>query len=102
LLCRIFDLPIRRAIYIRSLFMDFPNDAQAAAQSDEYMFGSVFLVTPITDQGATSCSVYLPAGTDWYNYWTSERLHGGQIVSVDAPIDTLSLFVRASCLACRS
>jgi alpha-D-xyloside xylohydrolase len=39
--------------------------------------------------------VYLPAGTDWYNYWTAERVSGGKSVRVDAPIDTLPLFVRA-------
>ena len=32
---------------------------------------------------------------DWYNYWTNERLHGGQTIVVDAPIETLPLFVRA-------
>jgi alpha-D-xyloside xylohydrolase len=44
---------------------------------------------------ATSRMVYLPAGTDWYNYWTGERVSGGKPVRVDAPIDTLPLFVRA-------
>jgi alpha-D-xyloside xylohydrolase len=39
--------------------------------------------------------VYLPAGTDWYNYWTNERLHGGQWMEASAPIDTITLFVRA-------
>jgi alpha-D-xyloside xylohydrolase len=39
--------------------------------------------------------VYLPAGCDWYNYWTNERLHGGQTIVADAPIDTLPLFVKA-------
>jgi alpha-glucosidase/alpha-D-xyloside xylohydrolase len=39
--------------------------------------------------------VYLPAGCDWYNYWTNERLHGGQTIVADAPIDVLPLFVRA-------
>jgi alpha-D-xyloside xylohydrolase len=37
----------------------------------------------------------LPAGCDWYNYWTNKRLRGGQDVEADAPIDTLPLFVRA-------
>ena len=83
------------APYMRALFMDFPGDVEAAAQTDEYMFGPAILVAPVTDQGATSRKVYLPAGTDWYNYWTNERLHGGQTISVDAPIDTLPLFVRA-------
>lgn len=39
--------------------------------------------------------VYLPAGADWYNYWSGERVSGGKSVRVDAPIDTLPLFVRA-------
>ena len=59
------------------------------------MFGSALLVAPITDQGTTFKNAYLPAGSDWYNYWTNERYHGGQIAKVDAPIDTIPLFVRA-------
>jgi alpha-D-xyloside xylohydrolase len=83
------------APYMRALFMDFPHDPKVADLRDEYMFGPAFLIAPVTEQGATSRAVYLPAGADWYNYWTSQRLHGGQTVQVDAPIDTLPIFVRA-------
>jgi len=80
---------------MRALFMDFPNDPRVAEIGDEYMFGPAFLVAPVTEQGATSREVYLPAGADWYNYWTNERLRGGRLIRVAAPIDTLPLFVRA-------
>jgi alpha-glucosidase/alpha-D-xyloside xylohydrolase len=83
------------APFMRALFMDFPNDPNVAGIGDEYMFGPAFLVAPITDQGATSRTVYLPSGTDWYNYWTNERVKGGQTINVSAPIDTIPLFVRA-------
>jgi len=83
------------APFMRALFMDFPDDPSVTDIRDEYMFGPAFLVAPVTDQGATSRRVYLPAGTDWYNYWTNQCLHGGQSVEVAAPIDTLPLFVRA-------
>ena len=83
------------APFMRALFMDFPQDAKVADVRDEYMFGPAFLVAPVTDQGATQRDVYLPAGTDWYNYWTNERLHGGQTIVAKAPIDTIPLFVRA-------
>lgn len=83
------------APYMRALFMDFPSDPKVADIRDEYMFGPAFLVAPVTEQGATSREVYLPAGTDWYNYWTNERLKGGQRVDVSAPIDVIPLFVRA-------
>jgi alpha-glucosidase/alpha-D-xyloside xylohydrolase len=83
------------APYMRALFMDFPEDPKAANIPDEYMYGPAFLVAPVTEQGATHRTVYLPAGCDWYNYWTNARLHGGQTIVADAPIDTLPLFVKA-------
>jgi alpha-glucosidase/alpha-D-xyloside xylohydrolase len=83
------------APFMRALFMDFPNDPKVADIRDEYMFGPAFLVAPVSDQGATSRKVYLPAGCDWYNYWTNERIKGGQTITAAAPIDTIPLFVRA-------
>lgn len=83
------------APYTRALFMDFPGDPKVANIPDEYMYGPALLVAPVSEQGAISRSVYLPAGTDWYNFWTKEKYHGGQTITVDAPIDTLPLFVRA-------
>ncbi len=83
------------APFLRALFLDFPHDPMVADLGDEYMFGPAFLVAPVTDQGAITRRVYLPAGSDWYNYWTNVRVRGGQTVKVDAPIDTLPLFVRA-------
>ncbi len=83
------------APFMRALFMDFPNDPKVAEIGDEYMFGPAFLVAPVTSQGQTTKRVYLPAGTAWYNYWTNERFEGGQTIQVNAPIDTIPLFVRA-------
>ena len=83
------------APFMRGLFMDFGDDPKVANIGDEYMFGPALLVAPVTDQGMTSREVYLPAGTDWYNFWTNERVHGGQSLTVSAPIDEIPLFVRA-------
>jgi len=83
------------APFMRALPLDFPNDPKVADLRDEYMFGPAFLVAPVTEQGATSREVYLPAGSDWYNYWTNKRIRGGQTITVAAPIDTMPLFVRA-------
>jgi alpha-D-xyloside xylohydrolase len=83
------------APFMRALFMDFPDDPRVADIGDEYMFGPAFLVAPVTEQGATTKQVYLPAEASWYNYWTHKRYQGGETVTVDAPIDKLPLFVRA-------
>lgn len=83
------------APFLRALPLDFPSDPQVANRTDEYMFGPAFLVAPVTEQGAITRQVYLPAGTDWYDFWTGKRWHGGQTIQANAPIDTLPLFVRA-------
>jgi alpha-D-xyloside xylohydrolase len=75
--------------------MDFPNDPNVADIGTQYMFGPAFLVAPVTEQGQTEKNVYLPAGTDWYNFWTDEKLAGGQWVKVAAPIDRIPVFVKA-------
>lgn len=83
------------APFMRALFMDFPNDPRVSEIGDEYMFGPALLVAPVTSQGQTVKSVYLPAGTKWYDYWTNRRYEGGQTVQVEAPIDRIPLFVKA-------
>ncbi len=92
------------APFVRALFMDFASDPNINDPSDariaetlryEYMYGPSLLIAPVTEQGETTRQVYLPAGADWYNYWTNEKLHGGQMVTVQAPIDTLPIFVKA-------
>ena len=83
------------APFMRALFMDFPTDPKVTGLNDEYMFGPAFLVAPVTAQNTTSRTVYLPAGTDWYDFWTNQRYTGGQNITADAPIDHAPLFVRA-------
>lgn len=39
--------------------------------------------------------VYLPAGADWYDYWTNKRLCGGQTISADAGIAHSPLYIKA-------
>lgn len=43
----------------------------------------------------TAVLTYLPAGADWYDFWTNERFAGGRSVRKDATLDTLPLYVRA-------
>ncbi len=80
---------------MRGLAMDFRTDANVLNISNQFMFGPSVLVNPVLAAGATSRSVYLPAGTTWYNFWTGQTSSGGQTLSARAPIDTIPLFVRA-------
>jgi alpha-D-xyloside xylohydrolase len=83
------------APFMRPLWMDFASDPNVANIGTQYMFGPAFLVAPVTEQGQTEKDVYLPAGADWYNFWTNEKLAGGRWVKVAAPIDQIPVFVKA-------
>lgn len=78
----------------RPLAFDFPKDEKVHDLNDQYMFGD-FMVCPITEPGATSREVYLPEHDGgWIDFWTGNRLDGGNNVSADAPIDRLPVFVK--------
>jgi len=80
---------------MRALAFDFASDPRALDIGDEYMFGPSILVAPVTTRGATSRTVYLPKGADWYDFWTGRRFAGGQVVHRAAPLGVLPLYVRA-------
>ena len=49
-----------------------------------------------TDFTATKTATkYLPKGVDWYDFWTSQRLKGGQTVTLQTAFDRVPMFVRA-------
>jgi alpha-D-xyloside xylohydrolase len=80
---------------MRPLVMDFRDDVTARGLTDQYMFGPAFLVNPVTEYKARTRPVYLPAGTQWYDFWTGKATRGGQTITADAPLDRLPLYVRA-------
>ena len=80
---------------MRALPLDFRADQTSLAVSNEYMLGPAFLVAPVTEPQATNKTVYLPAGTDWVNFWSGEKFDGGQTVNAAAPLAQMPLFVRA-------
>ncbi len=83
---------------MRPLVMDFREDRAALDIPDQYMFGPFLMVAPVTSQGATTRSVYLPGRTSWYDFHTGRRYDGGQVISAAAPLRTLPLFVRAGAI----
>jgi alpha-D-xyloside xylohydrolase len=79
---------------MRPLVFDFQNDTMVYGIKDQYMFGPALLVNPVTATGATSRSVYLPAGT-WYDFWSGATAAGGATMTASAPLSQIPLYVRA-------
>jgi alpha-glucosidase/alpha-D-xyloside xylohydrolase len=82
---------------IRSLGLAFPNDAEAWATVDAFLFGPSLLAAPVFELGATSRKLTLPAG-QWWDFWTGKSLEGGRVVTLDAPLESMPLLVRAGAI----
>ncbi len=109
------DITQRNGSMMRPLFFDFAQDKYAINLTDEYLFGRNLLVKPVTDplytfrdehknghaiypevrKASAPVNVYLPKGTDWYDFWSNTRYTGGRNVQYRAPIDIIPVFVKA-------
>lgn len=45
-----------------------------------------------------SMQVYLPAGTSWYDFWTNEKINGGQEITRVTTIDMIPLYIKAGAI----
>jgi len=79
---------------MRPLFFDFPEDENCWSIEDEFLFGPDLLVAPILEYKARNRNVYLPAGTEWRDAWTDEKVDGGQWIKADAPLEKIPLYIR--------
>jgi len=82
---------------MRALWLHHPDDPQASACGDQYLWGRDILVSPVVEKGATSRRLYLPRG-DWFDFWTEERVPGGQEIDRRVDLSTMPLHVRAGAL----
>ncbi|HKF48953.1 MAG TPA: TIM-barrel domain-containing protein [Terracidiphilus sp.] len=80
---------------MRPLVMDWRDDEKVRDIGDEFLFGPSLLVSPVTQQAATSRTVYLPPAPAWYDFWTGDKLPGGHEITAQAPLDRIPLYVKA-------
>lgn len=104
-----WDVTSNSGSFMRPLFADFVSDKNVQDMTDEYMFGRSILVAPVLEpmyvrkvETATvenfntikTRKVYLPKGSEWIDFWTAERLQGGQTIQKATPIDLIPLYIK--------
>ncbi|WP_084615852.1 TIM-barrel domain-containing protein [Solimonas flava] len=82
---------------VRPLPYAYPDDADAVAADDEYLFGDDLLVAPATTLASglplSTRRVYLPAGR-WRDFWSGAVHEGPQTRLELIDLETLPLYVR--------
>lgn len=109
------DCALGSGSMMRALVMDFKADRHASRLNDEYLFGRSLLVKPVTAplytwkdskkrghevypdvrKASAPIDMYLPKGTQWYDFWTNDLLDGGQTIQRPCPIDVMPVYVKA-------
>lgn len=109
-----YQVTANQSTMMRALMMDFPSDKNVLPISDQFMFGKSLLVCPVVKpiyvkqvvagkdtsmaedfSSIRTKEVYLPAGSNWFDFWTGELQTGGQSVKKEIPIDQIPVFVKA-------
>jgi alpha-D-xyloside xylohydrolase len=60
----------------------------------DYLLGDHLLVAPVVEDGARSRSIEVPA-SEYHSWWDNTGLSGPGSTTVDAPLDTLPLYIAA-------
>jgi alpha-D-xyloside xylohydrolase len=109
-----WDVTANHSSMMRALVMDFAKDTNTLDINDQFMFGKSLLVSPVTNpmyvkravEGKDSIFVedfstlkiketYLPVSSDWYDFWSGEKIVGGKKVKKETPIDIIPVYVKA-------
>ncbi|GAB2808153.1 glycoside hydrolase family 31 protein [Ferruginibacter profundus] len=112
-----WDVSANHSSMLRALMMDFAADKTVLDINDQFMFGQSIMVSPVTAamyikpvvngkdtlpaedfSTAKSKELYLPAGTNWIDFWTGEKFTGGKKILKETPIDIIPLYVKAGAI----
>jgi alpha-glucosidase (family GH31 glycosyl hydrolase) len=80
---------------MRALFFDHGDDERVWDWPLQYQLGDDLLVAPVTEPGATSWQVYLPAG-QWTDFFTGEVHNGPVVVDRPVPLTEIPVYRRAA------
>lgn len=85
---------------MRPLFLEFPEDRNCYTDRNlTFMFGPAILVANVVEKGAAVRTLYLPAGTKWYDLNDEMREYeGGQTIEVPVGLGSIPMFLRGSAI----
>lgn len=67
---------------MRPVFFEDSSSNKLFSYDKSYLWGNSFLVSPVLKSGINSQEVYFPADANWYNFYTDEKVIGGQTKNI--------------------
>lgn len=81
-------IPLMRPIFFEE------DDAKLLENSTTYLWGEDFLITPILKDSVKTKEIYFPKTANWFDFYTDEKIKGGQTKTVDLQEHYIPTFVR--------
>ena len=78
---------------MRPIFFEEDNE-KLFANSSTYLWGKDFLITPILRDSVTTKEIYFPKTANWINFYTDEKVKGGQTISIKTDEESIPTYVR--------
>ena len=78
---------------MRPMFLEF-DDASLRREESQFMFGDALLVAPPPVDGVDDYLLNLPAGVDWYDYWTGLSVDAREPVMLERRLGHVPVFAR--------
>lgn len=76
----------------------FQNDSACYEEGVDFMMGDSLLVANVVEKGAGTRSVYLPEGSDFYDFGSRVLYAGGQTVTLPVDLGSIPMFVRSGAI----
>ena len=83
---------------MRPTFYEFQEDEACYAEGVDFMLGGSLLVATVVEKGQTIRTVYLPKGSDWYDFYTRQKYAGGTTLHIPVDMGSMPLFIRAGAI----
>jgi len=80
---------------MQPLFFEEADNPQLFNYSETYLWGNDILVSPVLEAGKTNQMVYFPKDNVWFDFYTNERIQGGQTKAVLVNENSIPTYVRA-------
>ncbi|WP_372800828.1 DUF5110 domain-containing protein, partial [Lutibacter sp.] len=79
---------------MRPLFFEKSNDKSFLINDKTYLWGNDFLISPVMKPSLKEQEVYFPSNSNWFNFYTEEKIKGGQTKIVSLNKESIPTYVR--------
>ena len=79
---------------MRPLFFENSSNKELLVNDKTYLWGNDILVSPVVKSGLKEQEVTFPENANWYNFYTDEKVQGGQVKEVQLSEESIPTYVR--------